>query len=207
MSNNDVNFKEVDWKKVYQHLDASKAAVEQGLFVDPGEKNKILKRRARQLARKTGRIKEKEARIEVVEFALAYENYAIESRYVSEVYPLKEFTAIPCTPDFVLGIINLRGRIIVIIDLKKIFDLPDKGVADFNKVIIISSELNEFGIVADSITEVRSLAVSKIQTSLPTLTGICEDYIKGILSDRVVVLDAEMILADPKIVVYQEVAP
>lgn len=205
MSNDGVNFKGIDWDQVHGRLDESKAAIEQG-FVDPEEKIKVLKQRARLLSRESGRIEEKEAQIEVVEFVLSYENYAIESKYISEVYPLKEFATMPCTPDFVLGIINVRGRIISIIDLKKFFDLPDKGIADFNKVIIISSELNEFGIVADSITGVRSIPITEIQPSLPTLTGVREEYLKGVLEDRIVVLDTMKILSDPKIIVHEEVA-
>lgn len=205
MSSDDVIFKQIDWEQLHRHLDESKAAIEQGFPVDPDKKIKILKQRARLLSRETGRIKEKEAQIEVVDFVLAYENYAIESRYISEVYPLKEFTAIPCTPNFVLGIINVRGRIISIVDFKKFFDLPDKGIADFNKVIIISSEQNEFGIVVDSITGVRAIPASAIQPSLPTLTGVREEYLKGILEDRTVVLDAAMILSDSKIIIHEEV--
>jgi purine-binding chemotaxis protein CheW len=205
MSNDDVISKEIDWDRLHRYLDESKAAIEQGFPVNPDKKNKILKQRAKLLSREAGRIEEKKARIEVVDFVLAYENYAIESKYISEVYPLKEFTTIPCTPDFVLGIINMRGRIISIIDFKKFFDLPDKGIADFNKVIIIRSERNEFGIVVDGITGVRSIPVSEIQPSLPTLTGVREEYLKGILEDRIVVLDAEKILSDSKIIVYEEV--
>lgn len=50
------------------------------------------------------------------------------SEYVREIYPLKEFTPIPCTPPFVLGIINVRGQILSVIDIKKFFDLPEKGL-------------------------------------------------------------------------------
>ncbi|CCK80062.1 chemotaxis protein CheW [Desulfobacula toluolica] len=205
MSNNDLMSKKIDWDRIHRHLDESNTAIGKGFPADPDKKIKILKKRAQLLSRETGKIEGKKAQIEIVEFVLAYENYAIESKYISEVYPLKEFTAIPCTPNFVLGIINVRGRIISIIDLKKFFDLPDKGIADFNKVIIISSELNEFGIVVDSITDVRSIMTSEIQPSLPTLTGVREEYLKGILEDRIVVLEAAMILSDSKIIVHEEV--
>lgn len=205
MRNNDAHSKKIDWDQIHRRLDETKAAIERGFSLDPEEKIKVLKQRAKLLSRKARRIGEEENRLEVVEFVLAYENYAIESGYISEVYPLKDFTPIPCTPDFALGIINVRGRIISIIDLKRFFELPEKGIADFNKVIIISSDLNEFGIVADSITGVRSIPISEIQTSLPTLTGVREEYLKGVLKDRVVVLDVVKILSDPKIIVHEEV--
>lgn len=206
MRNDDVNSNKIDWDQVHRRLNEAKAAIERGFSLNPEEKIKVLKQRARLLSREAERIKNEEGRLEVVEFVLAYENYAIESEYISEVYPLKEFTPMPCTPNFVLGIINVRGRIISIIDLKKFFELSEKGIADFNKVIIISSsDLNEFGIVADSITGVRSIPISEIQTSLPTLTGVREEYLKGVLDDRVVVLDVVKILSDPKIIIHEEV--
>lgn len=201
MNRDDVKHKEIDLTQILDRLNEPKPDIE----IDPVKKIKILKHRARMLSRKPEHIKEHEDTIELVEFVLAYENYAIESVYISEVYPLKEFVTIPCTPDFVVGIINVRGRIISIIDLKKIFDLPEKGIADFNKIIIIKSELNEFGIVADSITGVRSIPVNEIQTSMSTLTGVRERYLKGVLKNRIIFLDAAKILSDTNIIVHENV--
>lgn len=126
MNRDDVKHKEIDLTQILDRLKEPKPDIE----IDPEKKIKILKHRARMLSRKPEYIKENQDTIEVVEFVLAYENYAIESVYIGEVYPLKEFVTIPCTPDFVVGIINVRGRIISIIDLKKFFDLPEKGIAD-----------------------------------------------------------------------------
>lgn len=165
----------------------------------------ILKARARALARE-GKDKEApEESIEVVEFLLAYERYGIESSYVREVYPLKELTPLPCTPPFVLGIINVRGRIVSVIDIKKFFDLPEKGLTDLNKVIIIHNDAMEFGILADVVLGVRSVLVKEIQPSLPTLIGVREEYLKGVTPDRLVILDAGKLLADKGIIVHGEV--
>jgi len=167
-------------------------------------KKEILKERAQALAREPKR-EEVEERIEVVEFLLAYERYAIESRYVREVYPVKEIAPVPCTPPFVLGIINVRGQILSVIDIKKFFDLPERGLTDLNKVIILRDEEMEFGILADAILGVHSIPTYEIQPSLPTLTGIREDYLKGVTGERAVILDAKKLLSDKKIVVHEEV--
>ena len=201
MSDDDVKHKETDLTQILHRLKESKIDFE----IDPAKKTKILKQRAKMLSKKPEHIEENENHLEVVEFVLAYENYAIESVYISEVYPLKEFVSVPCTPDFVIGIINVRGRIISIIDLKKFFDLPEKGIADFNKIIIINSEFNEFGIVADSITGVLSIPANEIQTSIPSLTGTRERYLKGVLKSRIIFLDAAKILSDRNIVVHENV--
>jgi len=143
--------------------------------------------------------------IEVVEFLLAHERYAVESSYVREVYPLENLTPLPCTPAFVLGIVNLRGEIVSVIDARKFFDLPQTGLPDLNKVIVLKSGNMVFGILADVILGVRRIALAEIQPSLPTLTGIRDKYLKGITPERTVVLDAGKLLADEELVVQEQV--
>ena len=143
--------------------------------------------------------------LKVVEFLLAHEKYALELFHISEVYTLQEFTPVPCTPPFVLGIINVRGQIISIIDLRVFFDLPQGGITNLNRVIILSSHTMEFGILADEILGVREISIHDIQTSLPMFTGVRAEYLKGVTKDRVVILDGEKILADRNIVVHTEV--
>ena len=195
--------KQINWDEIHRRLETSQDALGQGLQLTPEEKNKILKSRAKILAVESEKKAKAEECIQVVEFLLACEKYAVASEYVREIYPLKEFTPIPCTPPFVLGIINVRGQILSVIDIKKFFDLPEKGLTDLNKVIILHSESMEFGILADAIIGVRNIVVSELQTSLPTLTGIREEYLKGVTKERTVILDAEKLLSDKSIVVHE----
>lgn len=169
------------------------------------QKEKILKARAKTLAQESKEQAAAAEYIEVVEFLLAHEKYGVESSYVREVYPLKELTPLPCTPPFILGIVNVRGQILSVINFKKFFGFPEKGLTDLNKVIILRSESMEFGLLADAILGVRSIPLAAIQPSLPTLTGIRAEYLRGVTNDQLVILDAEKILFDKKIVVYEEV--
>ena len=168
------------------------------------EKKRVLRARAMKLARESESEQTVEESMEIVEFLLARERYGIESFYVREIYPLKELTPVPCTPPFVLGIINVRGQILSVIDIKKFFDLPQRGLTSVNKVIILHNDKMEFGILADVILGVRSITVSQIQPSLPTLTGIREQYLKGVTKEQMVILDAGKLLSDKKIVVHEE---
>ena len=92
-----------------------------------------------------------------------------------------------------------------VIDIKKFFDLPDKGLTDLHRVILVRGNDLELGLLADVIVGVRSIPMDSLQPSLPTLTGIRADYLKGVTSERLVVLDLDRILADPKIIVHEEV--
>jgi purine-binding chemotaxis protein CheW len=169
------------------------------------ETKKILKARARRLARDDAKEKTVGEAIEIVEFLLAYETYGIESSYVREIGPLKELTPVPCTPPFVLGIINVRGQIISVIDMKKFFDLPERGLTDLNKVIIVHDEKMEFGILADSILGVRKIPREEIQPPLPTLTGVGAEYLTGVTNEPIVVLDMAKILSSKNLVVHEQI--
>lgn len=170
-----------------------------------GDARQILKARAKALARPPESRQHTEAALEVIEFGLAQERYAILTAAVREVYPLKDLTPLPCTPPFVLGIINVRGQILPVIDIKKFFDLPQQGITDLHKVIIVHNEEMELGILADVIIGLRVMPVNALEPSLPTLTGVREEYLKGVTADRLVVLDVAKILADPKIIVNEDV--
>jgi purine-binding chemotaxis protein CheW len=139
--------------------------------------------------------------LEVVEFLLGSEHYGIELTSIREIHVLSEFTALPGTPAFVLGLTNVRGQILSVIDIKKLFDLPEKGLTDLNKVIVVRTSHMELGILADAVIGVRSVRLNELQTSLPTLTGIRAEYLRGLTKDPLMLLDIDRILSDEKIVV------
>jgi purine-binding chemotaxis protein CheW len=167
--------------------------------------SKVLKARAKELARPPTPLRQADEFLEIVEFRLAKERYAIEHALVREVVALKELTPLPCTPGFVRGIVNVRGQIVPVINMKKFFDLPEAGITDVHMVLIVHSGGIELGIEADAVAGVRAIPLSSIQPSLPTLSGIRAEYLRGVTDENVVVLDAARILADPKITVDEEV--
>ncbi len=167
------------------------------------EEKQILRARAQALARAPLPEAEGES-LEVLEFLLAYERYGIEMTWIRETLPLKELTPVPCTPPFVLGLINVRGQIVSVMDIKRFFDLPEKGLTDLNKVIILQDGGMVFGVLADAVCGVRTIPRAELHPSLPTLTGIREEYLKGVTGERMVVLDGRKLLSDRRIVVHEE---
>jgi len=195
----------IDWAAVRQRLDATRIATERAWNPGVEATARILNERAKVLARTGGEAQDADT-LEIVEFVLGYERYAVETSFVREIHSLMNLTSLPCTPAFVLGVVNLRGEIISVIDIKVFFDLPEQGLTDLNKVIVLQSENMRFGILADAVQGVRRVPVAEIQTSLPTLTGIRERYLMGVTSERMIVLDADKLLADEGIVVQEQVA-
>lgn len=166
---------------------------------------KILHERAELLAREPTDEEASSEQIEIVEFLLANERYGFAAEHVREVDPLRDFTPVPCTPPFVLGLINVRGQILTVLDIRKFFDLPQKGITNLNKVLILRTPEVEVGVLADEILGMRWVPLSELQPSLPTLTGIRAEYLRGVTADRLVVLDAARILSDKRIIVHEEV--
>jgi purine-binding chemotaxis protein CheW len=195
----------IDWQNIYNRLEVARSGVEQTRVPTAEEKRKILKERARALAQETQRKPAPDEHIQIVEFSLADERYGIPSSYVREVYPLKDLTPIPCTPPFVLGVINVRSQVLSVIDIKKFFSLPEKGLSNLNKVIVLHTNTMELGILADVILDTRSIPINEVQPSLPTLTGIRQEYLTGVTRDRVVILDAQKLLSDQRIIVHERV--
>lgn len=193
----------IDWDDIKSKMASLQKVIEQKEIHLPEERRSILKTRAQALALREKDETVQQECIEMIVFRLAYETYGIETACVREVYPLKDFTAVPGTPAFVLGIMNVRGQIVSVIDLKRFFHLPEKGLGELNKVIIMRNERMEFGILADVVEGTRSVALGEILAVPPGGTGIGEKYLKGVTKEHIVVLDAESILNDENMIVNE----
>lgn len=173
---------------------------------DPTAVRNILRERARALARKADAPANAFGpSIEVLEFKLANESYALETKYVVEACPFKELTPLPCTPPFIRGIVNIRGRILPVLDIKVFFDLPLKGITDLHRIVLVEGNDLTFGLLADQVASVRTIPADAVHPALPTLTGIRAEYLLGVTAEHLIVLDMGRILADPKIIVHEEV--
>ncbi|MBI9108376.1 MAG: purine-binding chemotaxis protein CheW [Spirochaetales bacterium] len=192
-------------EELRRRLEASRTTIEEGIDLTEEEKERILKGRAKDLAKETAGEEGADTRIWVVEFVLAKERYGIEPDFVRDVFPVKILTPLPGTPAFVLGITNMRGEILSVIDLKRFFDIPDVGIGDRAKVLVLESETMVFGFLVDSVIGTRSIPLDSIQPALPTLTEIRRKYLKGVTNDRMAVLDGEAILGDETLIVNQGV--
>jgi purine-binding chemotaxis protein CheW len=199
-----VTRKKVDWTEVHRHLEATTAAMERVITPGIDDKKRLLKERARTLAQEDVQVYAGLQYLEVVEFRLAGEVYGIETSYIREVYPLKELVPIPGTPPFFLGITSVRGQILSVIDIKRFFDLPDKGLTELDKVVIVRSGEVELGIRADVVLGMWSIPRGDIQPSLPTLIGVRDKYLRGITKDAVIILDIQKLLADENLIVQAE---
>jgi purine-binding chemotaxis protein CheW len=189
---------EIDWPALRRRLDQVRGNAE-GVAISPERRRQILRDRARAISARSGPI-DPEPTLTVIEFWLVYEKYAVEMRFVREIAALRHYAPLPGAPEFVLGVVNLRGRIVSVVDLKRFFDLPDRGLTDLNKIIVLQDGSMEFGILADAVIGVRTLQESSVQPPLPTLTGIRAEFSRGVTPDAMVVLHAQHMLSDKRLV-------
>lgn len=164
----------------------------------------LNKRAAAIVGRKSDQQKETRETLSVVEFLLIPERYAVAGSFVQEVLPLTEITPIPGAPAFVMGVINMRGKIVSLINLKIKFSLKEKGLTDFNKVIILRNELMEFGIVVDAIAGTRFIPLDSLSPPPLTLDKIATELVIGISVDGVILLDADKMLKSSHLIINQK---
>ena len=194
----------IDWAEIHQRMAAAEAAIARNGRATHDETLAILKARAKALARKIEGSSREEASLEVVCFLLGQEKYGIESRYVREVCPLNDLTPLPGAPSFVLGIVNVHGQVLSVIDIREFFDLPQRGVGDLDRLIVLQHGSMEFALFCNAILGVVEVPTSELQSGLPTLTDLRAEYLKGVTRDRVAILDGAKLLSDEKMIVREE---
>jgi purine-binding chemotaxis protein CheW len=170
----------------------------------PPDAAAILQARALALARPAATGPAAET-LELLEFRLGQDRYALETRHVSAVVPLGELTLVPCTPPFILGVVNVRGRITAVVDLQRFLELPPRGLTDLHHIVMIRRDHLELGLLADAIGGVGAYAPGSLQPPLPAGAGALPQYLMGVTADRLMVIDVDRLLAAAKLVVNEEV--
>ncbi|MDX8550102.1 chemotaxis protein CheW [Methanospirillum sp. J.3.6.1-F.2.7.3] len=173
-----------------------------GLFQQPEcEDANILLERARCLAEPLGQKEKTGEGLDVLTFWLNGERYCVSMKYVREVTLLRALTTLPGTPDFILGIISIRGRVVSVTDLRVFFNLPRKGLSDYNKIIVLSGEGMEFAVLADQVDGVSHQILSHLGPLPETISGIGKDFLEGVFPGPLMLIKTEAVLSHPKLVV------
>ena len=117
---------------------------------------------------------------QLILFSLGRGNYGIPIDNINEIKKMEEITVVPKAPKFIEGVINLRGNVVPVIDLRKRFGMENFDVTKKTKIIIVEVGKRQFGVIVDSVAEVVTLAQDQIEPSLPTVSGLKAEFINGI---------------------------
>lgn len=137
--------------------------------------------------------------LHLVGFRLGDEEFGIDILKVKEINRIVKITHIPQSPDFVEGVINLRGKIIPIIDLRKRFSMPERAYDEQTRIVVGEIEGKTVGLIVDSVSEVLRLPLNSVEPAPKIVSKDKADYIKGVgkLDDRLLMLlDIDKILID-----------
>ncbi|MBE9536484.1 MAG: protein phosphatase CheZ [Proteobacteria bacterium] len=127
---------------------------------------------------------------QLVSFRLGEEEFAVDILKIQEIIRMMEITCIPKSPDFVEGVINLRGNVVPIIDLRKRFALPSENIGKNTRIIVMDVGGRIVGFIVDAVSEVLRLPASSIEPAPSMIGGIDSDYISGVgkLENRLLIL-------------------
>ena len=134
---------------------------------------------------------------QLVVFDLADEAYGVNIETVREIIRLQPVTVVPDTPEFVEGVINLRGAVNPVIDLRKRFNLPVSEVTEETRIVVVDISGENIGVIVDGVTEVLRINEDDIEPTSAVITTEDSYYIEGIakLGDRLLILlDLEKVL-------------
>nr|WP_241697924.1 chemotaxis protein CheW [Rheinheimera pleomorphica] len=134
-----------------------------------------------------------------VTFKLQEETYGINVMQVQEVLRYTEIAPVPGSPEYVLGIINLRGNVVTVIDTRSRFGLEPAEVTDNSRIVIIEAEKQVIGILVDSVAEVVYLKSSEIDTAPNVGTEESARFIQGVSNregELLILVDLNKLLSD-----------
>ena len=131
-----------------------------------------------------------EGLLQLVSFNLGKEEFAVDILKIQEINRMVEITKVPKSPEFVEGVINLRGKVIPIIDLRKRFKLPGSESTKQTRIVVVDIDNMVVGLVVDAVSEVLRLPANTVEPPPPIVAGIDSEYISGVgkLEDRLLIL-------------------
>ena len=136
--------------------------------------------------------------LQLVTFSIGEEEFGVNILKVQEIIRTMEITKVPRAPEFVEGVINLRGKVIPIIDLRRRFGLAPKAHDKNTRIIVIEINTVIVGFVVDAVSEVLRIPASTVEPPPPVVAGVESDYISGVgqLQDRLLImLDLDKLLS------------
>lgn len=137
--------------------------------------------------------------LQMVIFTIAHEDFGVEILKVQEIIRTLEITRVPQAPAFVEGVINLRGKVIPVIDLRRRFGIESKPHDKDTRILVIEINGMIVGFVVDSVTEVLRIPASTVEPPPSIVAGIDSEYISGVgkLNDRLLIMiDLDRLLSE-----------
>lgn len=180
--------------------------------IDNEQMVEIWARRAADLAAPP-LVKAEGTTLDLLIFRQGGERYGLKVNHVVEIYPPEQITPVPRTPDFVVGVFSARGRLLSVVDLRAFFGLPQIGLSDASKIIVVTNDDSEqssngqfeVGLLADEVEDVVTIFKDDLEVALSSQMGGRAEHTLGITADMLVVLNLDTLLQNKRLIVHEEV--
>ncbi len=219
------NSHEFDWEQARERISAGFTAMSSENETSPEILERIWAQRASQLAQVPASEDEGE-QVELVLVRLGREIFALDVHYVYDIRPPEQLTPVPRVPVWVGGVVNVRGRILSVVDLCRFFGLApaisnsrdgEGRAGDKNNLLVVVETPDmEVALLTDDVLGVQAVLTERIQEASGTVRGLPPEYVRGVVeysngnnhngsSSLIVVLDLPTLLADKRLVIHEEV--
>ena len=162
------------------------------------------------LTRDRGSNRAENSVIQLVGFRLDNEDYAIAITKIQEIILMKPVTRIPQVPEFIEGLINLRGSVIPIVNLRKRFALPPRELDDETRIIVVNVHDKTVGCIVDAVTQVMRINRDQVQPPPLGVLAVNQQYLAGLakLDDRLmIILDIDKLFEAEELAAPVSAAP
>ncbi|HZO98555.1 MAG TPA: chemotaxis protein CheW [Gaiellaceae bacterium] len=194
---------EVDWEQARARLERARRAVEEPPAPSPEEARRILESRAAALARPAAEAAAPGERRALVVFARGGERYGVDVARAVEALPLTELTPLPSAPSSILGVVNLRGRVLPVVDFRALAEPREReGPGGGGLVVVVEAGGQSFGLVADALEGLAHVEPGELGR-VPAAPGE-HPFVREVTGDLVGVLDLDAVAAHPRFVVDEE---
>ncbi len=146
----------------------------------------------------------KVSEIDVVEFKLNDEHYGIEAREALESFNLRSFTSLPGLPSIFVGVVNLRGNILPVLNLKKFLGLEENEINSRGEVIVLGGKDFEVGILTDEIVGIKEINLNSLTKDLTGFGENLTKFLKGIDREGLILLDVQKLVESPSLIIKTE---
>jgi purine-binding chemotaxis protein CheW len=129
--------------------------------------------------------------LQLVTFRLGSEEFGVKILVVNEIIRLVQITQVPNAPAFIEGVINLRGKVLPVVGLRKRFNMPETPLDSQSRIIVMELDHNVVGFLVDAVSEVLRIPESTVEQAPPVVAGIGSEYIEGVgklNDDRLLIL-------------------
>jgi len=163
----------------------------------------ILEERARNLARPLEKEDDGDA-VSLVVVGVGAEEYGLDITRLQETKPLSGLTHLPNVPPFWRGLVNLRGHLVPVLDVRRYLQLPEISSGDEGIVVVVAVRDLAVGLLVDSVTDIRRVPLGQIKAPPADTAGTRSQAVRGVTNDLISVLDLDALLADPSLSVQAE---